>query len=63
MRTTAGDRIFAIMEPLQGRAFISDGMLDWRKARILKIARIALRYERRAVRALEKFIREESRSC
>ena len=56
------DKLFALVEQDQGFAFISDGTGVLSRVEILNLARGALKFSRRVVRKLEKFLNEEERA-
>jgi hypothetical protein len=51
--------LFALVERDQGWAFISDGIEVLSRVEIFNLARASLKYSRRVVRTLEKFMATE----
>lgn len=55
---TLGDQLHDLVEELQGRAYISDGIGNSTDKKVLQIAKIALDWNLETVRRLRAFIKK-----
>ena len=53
------DRLFNLVQKDQGWAFISDGIEVLSRREIFNLAQASLKYSRRVVRKLERFMKDE----